>query len=150
MGRTTIPGPIWYKCNRQLDMYTLQKKALADLKRDIMDGYEGRNQTLGREEKGKVVEFAEVGGGGGNHSKLDTAIEKLTGPEITELEHDIECIEDVYRNLTPRQQQLFDLHYRQHLNIVDCGKHMAYCRRQVQTIKGEVIEKTAVRLGHMR
>lgn len=147
MGRTSIPGSIWHFCNRQLDLYDLHKKALADLKRDIMDNYEGRNQTLGREGE----EVVSMGGGGSiNHSKIDTAIERLTGAEITELERDIERIEDVYRNLTPRQQQFFDLHYREHYNMVEVSKHMAYCRRQVYTIKAEVVEKCAVRLGYIR
>lgn len=146
MGRTIIPSPVWRLCHRQLEMYTLQKAALADLRRDIIDGYEGRNQTVGRDGQ----EVAPGGGGSIHHSKMDAAIEKLTGAEIVALEHDIECIEDVYRNLTPRQQQLFDLHYRQHYNLVDVCKHMAYCRRAVQTVKAEVVEKTAVRLGYMR
>lgn len=147
MGRTKIPGHIWWQCNRQLDMYTLQVKALADLKREIMDSYEGRNQQVGRD--GEEMEVF-CGGGFGSHTKLDTAIEKLTGAEITELERDIERIEDVYKNLTPRQQQFFDLHYRRHLNMVEVSKHMAYCRRQVYTIKAEVVEKCAVRLGYIR
>jgi len=160
MGRTQIPGPIWYKCNRELDMYELHIKALADLKTEIMDGYQGRNQSLGRGEwnrkkeemeAAKITEEASIGGGGSiHHTKLDTAIEKLTGPEITELEKDIERIEDVYKHLTPRQQQFFNLHYRRHLNIVECGQHMAYCRKQVHSIKREVIEKCAVRLGYIR
>jgi len=151
MGRTLIPSDVWYKCNRELDMYELHIKALADLKQEIMDGYQGRNQTVGREYKGIIIQEAAIGGGGSiNHSKMDTAIEKLTGPEITELEKDIERIEDVYKHLTPRQQHFFDLHYRQHLTIIDCCKHMSYCRRQVTTIKQEVIEKTAVRLGYIR
>ena len=151
MVRTRIPGDIWYSCNRELDMYELHKQSLADLKTEIINGYQGRNQTLGRIEHGRVTEEPAIGGGGSiNHSKMDTAVEKLTGPEIAELERDIQRIEDVYKNLTPRQQQFFDLHYKNHLNIVECGKHMAYCRKQVHTIKREVIEKTAVRLGYIR
>jgi DNA-directed RNA polymerase specialized sigma24 family protein len=132
-------------------MHELHKGALEDLVQGIYDQYQGRNQTLGREENGRVVEEPDVGGGGGfSHSKMDTAIVKLTGMEVTELERDINRIEDVYKNLTPRQQQFFDLHYKQHLNIVDTAMHMNYCRKQAHTIKHEVIEKTAVRLGYIR
>jgi hypothetical protein len=132
-------------------MYELQKLALADLKAEIINGYQGRNQQLGREVKGKVIEEpALVGGGSINHTKMDSAIEKLTGPEVAELEKDIKKIEDVYRNLTPQQQQFFDFHYTKHLNVVECANKMSYCRQSGQGLKRQIIEKTAVRLGYIR
>jgi len=151
MGRTQIPGAIWYKCNRELDMYELYKLALADLKTEIMGGYQGRNQRLGRGENGHVTEEPEINGGGSiHHSKLDTAIERLTGEEVMDLEKTIQRIEDVYKNLTPRQQHFFDLHYKKHYTIVECQRHMNYERNRVHVIKREVIEKAAVRLGYIR
>jgi len=159
MGRTALPGPIWKECNDELDMYELYKLTLADFKAEIMGGYEGRNQQLGRGEWDKksermgntITEEASIGGGGSiHHTKLDTAIEKLTAPKIIELEKKIQRIEEVYKNLTPLQQHFFDLHYRKHYNMSDCAKHMNYCRKQLHTFKREVIEKTAVRLGYIR
>lgn len=154
MGRTQIPGAVWRKCHRELEMYELHKKALMDLKTEIVDGYQGRNQTLGRERKEAydgTEEQAAIGGGGSvHHSKMDSAIEKLTGPEIMELERDIQRIEEVYMHLTPRQKQFFRLHYGEQLTVVECSTHMSYSRERVHTIKREVIEKTAVRLGYIR
>ena len=154
MGRTAIPGAVWYECNRMLDNYELQKLALQDLKTGIYDGYQGRNQTLGRERQESYIgteEQAAIGGGGSvHHSKMDSAVEKLTGWEVTELERDIQRIDEVIKHLTPRQKQFFRLHYEEHLTIVDCGLRMSYSRDRVHTIKREVIEKTAIRLGYIR
>ena len=151
MGRTVISGEIWYKCHRELDMHELQKLALADLKTEIIEGYQGRNQQLGRECKGKVVEEPAIAGGGSIHrTKMDAAIEKLTKIEVTELERAVKKIDDVYRNLTPQQQQFFDLHYTKHLNVIECAKKMAYCRKSGHDLKRQIIEKTAVRLGYIR
>ena len=149
-----ISGAIWRKCHRELEMYELHKKALADLKAEIVDGYQGRNQSLGRERReayAGIEEQAAIGGGGSvHHSKMDAAIEKLTGPEIMELERDIQRIEDVIKHLTLRQKQFFRLHYVEHLTIVECGQHMSYSRDRIHIIKHEVIEKTAIRLGYIR
>lgn len=83
------------------------------------------------------------------YTGLDKAIAKLTGAEIMELERRIQVIEDVIVNLNPVERKFFDLHYRKHLNIVECAKCMAYSRESVTRIKRRVIEKMAARMGYI-
>ena len=148
-----IPGAIWRKCHRELEMYELHKKALADLKAEIVDGYQGRNQTLGRERKEAytgIEEQAAIGGGGSvHHSKMDSAIEKLTGPEIMELERTIQVVDDVVRELRGAERQFYELHYRKGFTLVQCQRHMSYSDRSITNIKHRIIEKMAVRMGYM-
>ena len=148
-----IPSQIWRRCHRELEMYELHKQALRELKSEIVDGYQGRNQSLGRERQesytGTEEHAATSGGGSVHHSKMDAAIEKLTGPEIIELELSIQRVDDVVRALRGPERQFYSLHYRDGLTITQCMMHMKYSERSVKDYKRRVIEKMAIRMGYM-
>ncbi len=135
-----IPPSVWRKCNRELQLHDLHKKALDALKQEIYDEYQSPGE----------LKETRSGGGSIYKSKTDAALRKLTSQEIMQLEMDVQAIDDAIDSFTDTERQFYVLHYRKHNSVGDCAWKMSYSRQSVTKIKRRIIEKTAVRLGYIR